>query len=152
MPTYATVAEWETYLGDDVPANAEMLLSRASNLIVYATRSAIYKVDEDSLPQDLTLLAALNEATMAQATAWYLNGIDPRLGVGNASSASVASKSLGGASVTYSMSQPSVDAVVGLSSGNTLDLEAHRILMDAGLLSTNVQSPYSPLSNDTNLL
>lgn len=152
MPVYATVEDWATYLDDTPPANAEMLLARASSLIVYATRAAVYSVDGDNLPTDTSLLAAFNEATMAQATAWFLNSIDPRKGVGNALEAAVASKSLGGASVSYSASQGVIDAVSGLATGNTLDIEAHRILIDAGLLSTNVQSPYSPIAAEANLL
>lgn len=152
MPVYATVEEFEVYLADTPPANAEMLLSRASNLMVSATRAAVYAVDGNDLPTDASLLAALNEATLAQATAWFLNDIDPRKGIGNAVEASVASKSLGGASVSYSTPQGFIEGVAGLASGQVLDIEAHRILLEAGLLSTNVQSPYSPLANEADLL
>lgn len=152
MPTYATVEELETYLGDVAPANAEMLLKRASRLVATATRGAIYTVDDNDLPIDLELLAALNEATLAQVTAWYLNDIDPRKGVGGANDVAIASKSLGGASVSYQNSQSATDAKVALASGQTLDLEAHRILLEAGLLTTKVQARLSPLVAEVELM
>lgn len=152
MPIYATVEELETYLGDTAPVNAEMLIKRASRLVATATRGAIYTVDDNDLPVDLTLLAALNEATLAQTTAWYLNDIDPRKGVGGANDVAIASKSLGGASVSYQNSQSATDAKVALASGQTLDLEAHRILLEAGLLTTKVQSRFSPLASVVELL
>lgn len=152
MPIYATVEELATYLDDVAPANAEMLLKRASRLVATATRGAIYTVDDNDLPVDLTLLAALNEATLAQATAWYLNDIDPRKGVGGATDAAIASKSLGGASVSYQNSQSATDAKVALASGNSLDLEAHRVLLEAGLLTTKVQARLSPAVAEVELL
>lgn len=77
---YASIEDFTSYIGTTAPANAETLLKRASNLVAYATRSAIYTVDEFDMPVDQKLLSAMNEATCAQASAWFVNDIDPVAG------------------------------------------------------------------------
>lgn len=68
MPVYATVSDYITYTG----ASASIFLpssvfSRASRVIDTALRAAVYDTDVDGLPTDDGVLAALRDATCAQA-------------------------------------------------------------------------------------
>lgn len=142
MPLYATPAQLATYLTGEPtspPANSGVLLRRASSLVAHAIRGAIYQATLEGLPARADLLAATVEATCAQAAAWHGPGIDPTQGrAGLAATAS--SKSLGGASVTYTVNPADVAARGDLASGDVLVGEAWRVLDRAGLLSTGVQS------------
>ena len=146
LMNYATLEDFETYIGTTAPANAETLLKRASTLVAYATRSAIYTVDENDLPVDAKLLAAMNEATCAQASAWYVTGIDPVAGRAGYQPI-VTQKSLGSASVQMSTYASDAEARSDLQSGEVLVAEAFRILELAGLISTKVQSAYGRVNN-----
>jgi hypothetical protein len=62
---YATVGDLDGPL-DYVPANAQVLLDRASRQIDRAIQCAIYDVDDDGLPTDAAVTTALKEATCEQ--------------------------------------------------------------------------------------
>lgn len=143
---YATLEDFENYLGVTPPANSATLLKRASNLVAYATRSAVYSVDVNDYPTDPKLSLALNEATCAQATAWYVNDIDPVLGRAGVKPV-VTQKSLGTATVQMSSSARDSEARSDLESGEVLVAEAFRILELAGLISNKVQSAYGMTNN-----
>jgi hypothetical protein len=143
---YATLQDFETYLGQTPPDNAESLLKRASNLVAYATRSALYTVDENDMPVEAKLLTAMREATCVQANAWFVNNIDPVAGRAGADPV-VTQKNLGTASVQFSVSAGDVQARSDLQSGEVLVFEAFTILERVGLISNKVQTAYGVVNN-----
>lgn len=64
-PVYATVDDWITYTG--APGEIEpRYLAIASAQIDRALRGAVYDVDDDDLPTDDDIAAAIRDATCAQ--------------------------------------------------------------------------------------
>lgn len=143
VPLYATPAQLAEYLAPggatEPPSDALRLLRLASGLVGHTTRGAVYQIDQFALPVDVRKLDAMQEATVAQAAAWLVNGIDPDKGRAGEKGA-VASKSAGGASITYALHAADVAARSDLASGDVLCGHAWRVLDQAGLLSTSVQA------------
>lgn len=138
-PIYATPAQLAAYLDPDAtepptPPLATVLLRSASALVRDATKTALYNVDRATgLPTDQGILSMLADATCEQAAAWSVNGIDPRKGAGQVQRR-VASKALGGASVSY-VADPAADTYLSaLASGQSLVLSAWTMLRNAGLI------------------
>lgn len=103
MLVYATIADLAAapWMVDPVPANADRLLARASQLVRGATRTALYDVDADGMPTDADVLAGFRDATCAQVSAWVAAGIVDPNAVLAGSAGVVASKSLGPRSISY---------------------------------------------------
>lgn len=140
MITYATPADLTEWTGTAAPANAESLIRKASALVAGAIRGAIYKVGDDGIPTDSKYAAATLEATLSQVEAWIDAGITAPGPAAAASRAQkVASKSLGGASVSYAADASTDAAWSRLAGGEYLTETALQILDLAGLLSNNVQ-------------
>lgn len=57
-----------------VGADAARLLSRASRMVDSLLRRAVYDVDADGLPTDTGVIAAVRDATCAQACWWLETG------------------------------------------------------------------------------
>jgi hypothetical protein len=93
-----TSAPWSV---SDLPANADRLLVRASQMVRGTTRTAIYAVDDTGMPTDPDVAAAFRDATCAQVSAWIAAGIDDPTAVLAGSAGVVASKSLGPRSISY---------------------------------------------------
>ncbi|MGP5484576.1 hypothetical protein ACTXMZ_16500 [Brachybacterium alimentarium] len=114
MPVYAS----PTDLPEGVEASeAELLL--ASALVDEAALTARYRVDDEGLPVDPSILARFRAATVAQVTYWHELGIDPVQGAaGVVSQRQASSKSIGSASVAYesgeARTQARVDALRAL--------------------------------------
>lgn len=72
---YATVAELTEWNGGSTPANAELLLIRATRDVDRALLCAVYDVDDDGNATDADVIAALKAATLEQ--------VSGNLGVGN---------------------------------------------------------------------
>jgi len=144
MPVYATAAELATYMEPDAPEppavpRATVLLRAASELVLDATAAAVYVTDSDGMPTELHTLTAFKAATMEQASAWAAHGIDPRKGAAGVGRR-VASKGLGGATVSY-VADPAADTYLSdLASGAALVTSAWRILRNAGLISNRVET------------
>lgn len=68
---YATAEALTAWLGYQPPANAEVLLTRASLVIDDLLVGVRYDVDGDSLPTDTDVAEALSDAVCAQV-AWWL--------------------------------------------------------------------------------
>lgn len=68
--TYATAADVGTWLGGTTPADADRLLSRASDLLDETLLTAVYDTDTAGLPTDSTVAAALRDAACAQVEFW----------------------------------------------------------------------------------
>lgn len=141
MLIYATPEQLRDFMHgegstQEPPADAQLLLRKASQLVAEATRGATYTVTSDDLPSDPDVARAFREATCSQAEAWSINGITP----GSLASRPqrVASKSLGGASVSYESDGAATAAANALASGEELVGDARRILSDAGLISNQV--------------
>ncbi|MFD1940536.1 hypothetical protein ACFSKW_54685 [Nonomuraea mangrovi] len=71
---YATIADLVPAYVDPEPADAELLLTRASRLVDGALLTAVYPVDEDGLPTETAHVTALKEATCEQVAAWLEAG------------------------------------------------------------------------------
>lgn len=144
MPLYATPAELAAWLDPDaetptVPANATVLLRAATELVRDAASNAVYRTDSTGAAIDSHVSDALRDATTEQASAWSLNGLDPRKGPQQAPRR-VASKGLNGASVSYVADSAADTALSELASGKSLTASAWRILDNAGLVSTRVST------------
>jgi len=137
-PIYATSAELAIYMGEAAPANAAVLLRKASSLVTYAARGTVYDVDANGIPTNALKAAGCSEATSAQAAAWSANDVNP-LGGRAAVKKEVAAKSGGGVSVTYASYAADANARSDLASGDVLVPEALRLLDSAGMLSNSVQ-------------
>lgn len=149
MPNYATRQELANYIDPDAdyptpPDNAGVLLRIASDLVADAISGAVYEVDADDLPVDGRYRDAVRRATCEQASAWSLNGIDPRRGAAGLKPI-VTTKSLNGASTSYGQSAPVQQAIVDLARGTVLTSQAFGILDRAGLITSSVQTgtPYA---------
>jgi hypothetical protein len=117
-----------------VPANAAALLRSASYLIRSETKKAVYDT-ADGLPSDTAVAEAFRDATCAQAAFWAASGIDPSLGAAGVQPLA-ASKSIGGASIAYSVYAATAEARA--NSAGALGPEAFFILEAAGLLGGSV--------------
>ncbi len=142
MTVYATAAELAAYMDPDsanpaTPPLATVLLRAASALVDDETSGAIYTADENGMPTALPVLTAFKAATMEQASAWSIHGIDPRKGAGGVARR-VSSKALGGAQVSYVADAAADTYLSDLASGAHLTDAAWRILHNAGLISTRV--------------
>lgn len=135
MLIYATPTDLSTWTGTAAPTNATALLRAASLMVADATVTAYYDADTTELPTDAKVLAALNQATVIQAAAWAVMGIDPTLG-GVFTSKVAVNKHIGTASITYADAAPATAARVDA----TVDLvpDAVRVLRAANLLSPRI--------------
>ena len=120
-------------------SNAAVLLRVASRLVDAATLTAVYAVDDAGRATDPGVLAALRGATCAQASLWAALSIDPLKGAADdGGKAAVASKSIGGATISYDRSGAQAAAAARQAAATTLCSEAHQILADARLTSGQV--------------
>ena len=78
---YATAGELETYTGNAAPANATVLVYRASRKVDELLMCAVYDVDSGGLPTDPVLATAMREATCEQVK-WGRAQRHPRVGGG----------------------------------------------------------------------
>lgn len=75
MATYATADELASYTGQAAPADAERLLTRASELIDEVTRGRAAAAWDDPLPDPVSDdQAAIRDATCAQVEFWMSLG------------------------------------------------------------------------------
>lgn len=130
MAVYATPAEYAAWLYPDdeeptPPAGATRALRAASGRIDELLIAAVYDVDEDGLPADADTLAALRDATCAQADYQRASGdVNSTGAAGQWSSVSIGSASL-------SRGQA---AGCGTASAPKYSSEAYGILQRAGLV------------------
>jgi hypothetical protein len=68
--SYATTGDLARYLGTAPPAGPRRLLVQATRRIDELLIAAVYRVDDDGMPTDPDHVAALRDATCAQA-AWF---------------------------------------------------------------------------------
>ncbi|WP_457948304.1 hypothetical protein ACTAQI_20320 [Pseudarthrobacter sp. alpha12b] len=133
MKVYATEAELSAWMTPaTVPANAAALLRSASGLVRSSTKMATYGTDADGYPTNTALRTAFRDATTAQAQYWADLGIDPSKGAAGVAPLA-ASKSIGGASINYSVYATTAEARAGAA--GVLGPDAFYILEEAGLLS-----------------
>ena len=76
MAAYAEVDDLQVWLDQAAPdapseAAAERMLLRASELLDDNLRTALYAVDDDGMPTDEDVIAALKEAACAQVEFWF---------------------------------------------------------------------------------
>ena len=136
MLVYATPTDLAMWAGDPAPINASQLLRSASILVRDATRAALYDVDQAGKPSDSDVLTAFKDATCAQAAMWAAAGIDPTEGGVAIGEPTVASKSMGGRSISYTDLSSSVTVQQDRAkAARELCAEAVAILEAAGLTS-----------------
>ncbi|MGS2641683.1 hypothetical protein [Streptosporangium sp. G12] len=124
---HATTDDLEPYVAV-VPANAQLLLARASRLVTQATMTAQYAVDDGGLPTDSAVTTALRDATCEQVAAWITDGTEDGTGAAPVySNVSIGSVTLGG------RTSGSGAAGGGGASASRLAPQAALILQQAGL-------------------
>lgn len=130
---YATVQDLDGPL-DYVPANAQILLDRASRQIDRAIQCAVYDVDDNGLPTLAAVATALKDATVEQVA--YNLEVGNKTGIPHGLQSGVPS---GGSAGEVSLSR-------GLSAGGaTVDQpwlgdQPRQILQQAGLLGQEPQT------------
>jgi hypothetical protein len=93
---YATPEELAAYTGQPAPADAERLLTRASQDVDDALRTAVYCTDVEGMPTDPAIVAALSEATCAQVEYQRATGDDGTGAAGRWDSVSIGPVALSG--------------------------------------------------------
>ncbi|MDQ0854784.1 hypothetical protein QFZ79_002895 [Arthrobacter sp. V4I6] len=137
MKLYATEVELSVWMEPKTaPDDAGDLLRSASNLIRSETKRALYATDTDGYATDTEIRDAFRVATMAQVKFWADSLINPGLGAAGVQPLA-ASKSIGGASIAYSVYAATAEARA--NSAGALGPDAFYILEDAGLLSGDVR-------------
>lgn len=131
MLLYADVADLAGWV-DEVPDDVETYIRLASGKVRTATRSARYDVGPNGLPSDPDVIEAMRDATCAQAALWISAKINPAEAGISDDGGTVAAKSMGGRSVTYSATSQSVAQARSLAA-TELCQEARDILTAAGL-------------------
>jgi hypothetical protein len=125
VAVYATEAEYAAWLGTAAPAGSTRALRAASGRVDELLIAAVYDVDEDGMPTDEAHLAALRDATCAQAD--YQRAVGDPNSVGAAGQ--WASVSIGSASLSRGQA-----AGGGTASSPKYSSEAYGILQRAGLI------------------
>ena len=137
MADYAGADDYRTYCGlsatDTIPANLAQLLHAASLAVREYTAIIFYRTDGSGIPVDSILSAAFRDATCAQAQAMDALGIDPAMG-GAIQPNTAASKSISGASVSYTTSEQQTAAQLREQVANGLAPIAIRILRASGAM------------------
>lgn len=135
-PVYAPKADLDAFLESNV-ADAEALLARASGVVRSWTKTARYRTLEDGFtPHDEKTRNAFHDATVLQAAGFSRAGVKAGDLVAT-QTPGIASKSLGGRSVTYAQDTSIADARTKLLQGY-LTPEAASVLSQAGLLTSGV--------------
>jgi hypothetical protein len=136
MIVHATVDDLAAEPWGVTADNASVLLRAASRLVDGATVTAVYAVDADGRAIDADVLAALRDATCAQAAVWAALGIDPVKGAADDAARTPVRVSLGTGTVEYERAAGAASAKT--EAATTLTAEAVAILRSAGLLTGRV--------------
>ncbi len=124
---YATTADYARWLGTAPPSGSRRALAAASGEVEQMTRLAIYDVDDDQLPTDTAVAAALRDATCAQAEYAQTSGDANLVGAGTPSGIT----QVGLGSLSYAKT---ASPGIGGAAGNTRwSTSAWQILQRAGL-------------------
>lgn len=127
--SYATPAEYAEWLGKDTaPAGAERALAEATIVVDELLITAVYDVDDAGVPTDTDVLAAVRDATCAQAD--YARGTGDPYSTGAAGAWS--SVKVGSASLTRGGGGGSG----GAAGGGRYSPTATSLLRQAGLLGS----------------
>lgn len=136
---YATETDLSVWLttATPVPDNAARLLRTASAMVRSATRAAAYDTEPSGLPEAGSDAAdAMRDATTAQVEAWLQLAIDPAKGQADDGGRVVSSKTISGATISYSVyagvAQARADAATHLCAESAL------ILTNAGLTTGRI--------------
>ena len=97
MRSYASASDWVDSPVTDgpVPSDVAKLLARASLAVDELLLTAVYDTDAEGYPTEPTIVEALRDATLAQASYWTETGDSTGAGDGGGSM-SIGSVSLGG--------------------------------------------------------
>jgi hypothetical protein len=121
---YATASEFAAcdFLPDGVvvPDDVDRLLARASRMIDRALMRAVYDVDESGQPTDTAVIAALADATCAQAAWWLETGDEQGAAAGLNSAGSGGGPYWGGAVARLAPDVETVLRTATDSAGNPL--------------------------------
>ncbi|GGS88487.1 hypothetical protein ACFFV7_50965 [Nonomuraea spiralis] len=128
MVPYATVADLVPKYLATAPADADLLLERATTVVDDHIMSAVYEVDADGLPVKTELVDALKRAVCEQVAAWKASGVED----GTGAAAQWSNLAIGSASLGRSTSGGG--AAGGGSAADCLAPQPAKILRLAGLL------------------
>lgn len=124
MHAYATTEQFGAWIGGQIDLQeGERLLRSATIRIDNATRNAVYRTADDGTPTSPDVLAALRDATCAQAE-WFMETGD-RIG--------------GGAAAPSQLGSLRFDASSPTEGSGEICEEATMILRNAGLITTTVR-------------
>lgn len=135
MTVYATVAEYEAYVGETAPDGLAALLNYSSSLVSAAIRNDLYEAGPNGVPVDDDLREACRDATCIQAAMYVKSGVDPLAGVEGLKPTAL-KKSIGSGSIEYESMARRDDARA--MSINKLNPTAFRVLRNAGLAGAGV--------------
>lgn len=127
---YATQEQYRAWSGDETATVSDALLTRASMQVDLILRGAVYDVNDQSMPTNVDVIQALQDATCAQIQWW--DELGDTTGAGAASQ--FQSAALGSASYTKGYSSAGSNA----GNGSGLSPTAFQILEVAGLLPFGV--------------
>ncbi|MFE3449628.1 hypothetical protein ACFXJ8_11900 [Nonomuraea sp. NPDC059194] len=127
MP-YATVDDLVPTYVSPAPADAALLLTRASRLVDQALQSAVYPVDDNGLPTKAKHVTALKEATCEQVAAWLEAGE-----TGTGASAEYRDVQIGSVRLARGGRGSETGAGGGGSAATRLAPQAWNVLQQAGL-------------------
>lgn len=135
-PAYATKEDWRHHSGlkEDtaLPDNLDSLLDAGALAVREYTALCVYPTDQQGMPAEPHVREAMRDATCAHVTAMLKLGIDPDKG-GVDDNLTTASKSIGGASISYSGISQANTAQTRLQVAQGIAPTARRILDAAGL-------------------
>jgi hypothetical protein len=122
--SWATADDYTAWSGSASPGGIEATLRRAENVIKPYLITAVYDTDDEGQPTDTAILAALRDATCAQASEIVKGDASGEMSAAGFSSVGIGSLSLGlkDSSTSFAFS----GAITG---------EVRAILSAAGLLS-----------------
>ncbi len=102
---YATTADYARHLLTSTPAGSKRALWVASKMVDEMLLTAIYDTDDDDMPTDADVIAAMRDATCEQADFAYTGGDRNMVGASRPSSFSLGK---------LSVSRPAASAGAGL--------------------------------------
>lgn len=130
-PAYATPSDLAAWLRAEPPATVDVLLPAAKRRLDWALIGAYYPVDDDGLPTDAAIAAALRDASCAQVAWWDEQGDTTGQGTGG----DWADVSIG--KLRLSRTATSSGSASSQTRQPQLAPEAARILQTAGLYPIN---------------
>lgn len=138
LRVYATSTDYANELHVAPPAGIRRALEVASGIVDQMLKTAYYDVDDDGMPTDAAVIAAMRRATCLQAE--FAGAAGDRNVVGAAKPASF---SLGKLSVSRAQAAPGTSGMGGIGPRGEWSQRAWDVLDEAGLTGHSPAEPWS---------